>query len=388
MMRRRATGACACCCSSAGGRPSTTSRASPRSRWRGRSTPTRYEVVPVAITTDGPVAARRRGPGARSRRARRAARRVRRRRRARPAGRAAARPRLVGGSRRIRRRPAGGRVDVVLPAAPRPVRRGRHGAGPARARRPALRRLRACSARRSAMDKVMMKRAFAAARPAARRGTSRSATAHDRDAFVDAVEAELGLPVLREAGEHGLVGRGVEGARPRPSSRRRSTSRFEFDEWILVGGGDRRPRDRGRRCSATTRPRRRCPARSCPAAEFYSYADKYEDGDGRAARARAARPTSRPPRCARSRCAAFEALPLRGDGAGRLLPRGRRAGLPRQRGQHDPGLHADLDVPAALGGDRACPTPSCSTASSTSPSNATTRRAERAGRQRETSVRG
>ena len=37
-----------------------------------------------------------------------------------------------------------------------------------------------------AMDKVMMKRAFAAARPAARRSTVAFRDGHDRDAFVDA----------------------------------------------------------------------------------------------------------------------------------------------------------------------------------------------------------
>ena len=42
---------------------------------------------------------------------------------------------------------------------------------------------------------------------------------------------------------------------------------------------------------------------------------------------------------------------LRGAGAGRLLPhRDRRR--PRQRGQHDAGLHAALDVPADVGGER------------------------------------
>ena len=83
--------------------------------------------------------------------------------------------------------------------------------------------------------------------------------------------------MLREAVEHGLVGRRVEGARRARSSTPRSRTRSS-----TTSGSSRRRRSSGARsrsaCSATIRPRRRCPARSCPGADFYDYADKYEDG--------------------------------------------------------------------------------------------------------------
>ena len=50
------------------------------------------------------------------------------------------------------------------PAAARPLRGGRHRAGALRARRPPVRRLGRASGSAVAMDKIMMKRAFAAAR--------------------------------------------------------------------------------------------------------------------------------------------------------------------------------------------------------------------------------
>ena len=49
------------------------------------------------------------------------------------------------------------------------------------------------------------------------------------------------------------------------------------------------------------------------------------------------------------RSTAFRAIECCGDGARRLLPARRRRGL-GERDQHDPGVHAHLDVPQALGG--------------------------------------
>ena len=86
------------------------------------------------------------------------------------------------------------------------LRRGRHRAGPARARRPAVRRL--GRARLGGRDGQGHDEARVRGRGvAARRATSTLRDGHDVDAFAARVEAELGLPVLRQAGEHGLVGR-------------------------------------------------------------------------------------------------------------------------------------------------------------------------------------
>ena len=204
------------------------------------------------------------------------------------------------------------------------------------------------------MDKVMMKRAFAACGlPQADYLALRDG--EDRAAFARPGRRRARAAVLREAGEHGLVGRREQGARPRRARRgdraRRSTS---------TSGSSPRRRSKGARsrsrCSATRRPRRRCRARSCPGAEFYTYEDKYEDGaaellDPRAARRRADR------RGARARGARVRGVPLRRDGAGGLLLRGAGPRVPRERGQHDSRVHADLDVPEALGRVRASPYP-------------------------------
>ena len=97
-------------------------------------------------------------------------------------------------------------------------------------------------------------------------------------------------------------------------------------------------------------PEASLPGEVVPAADFYDYADKYEDGK---AELRVPAPLS-PEQTAevqRARGARVRGVPGRGDGAGRLLPPRRRR-LRRQRAQHDPRLHADLDVPAAVGGVR------------------------------------
>ena len=183
---------------------------------------------------------------------------------------------------------------------------------------------RASSAPRSRWTRSMMKRAFAAAGlPYAAHRRFRDG--HDRDAFVDAVEAELGLPVLREAGEPGLVGRGVEGARPRRVRRRvrRSRSRSTSGSWWRR----RSPAARSSsRCSATTRRRCRCPGEIVPGDEFYSYADKYEADD---AQLLVPAPLDRRPGrgCAAARLPGVRGVPVRGDGPGRPVPRGRDAGF-------------------------------------------------------------
>ena len=143
---------------------------------RARSTRTRYEVVPVAITTDGrwllADAAQRA-----HRRAPRCPTRSRRRRVATVDGRAGARPRSARARRRRR-----------VPAAARSLRRGRHRAGPARARRPAVRRLgraRLGGGDGQGDDEARVRRR----RTAARRRTVEFRDGDDRDAFVDAGRA-------------------------------------------------------------------------------------------------------------------------------------------------------------------------------------------------------
>ena len=143
------------------------------------------------------------------------------------------------------------------------------------------------------MDKVMMKRAFAAVRARHRARTSSSATVHDRDALADAVEAELGYPCFVKPANLGLVGRGVEGRRPRRRSTPRATLALGFDEWILVEEAIT-----GREIEVAVLgddpPEASVPGEIVPGAEFYSYADKYEARRRAAPRPRAARPTRRP----------------------------------------------------------------------------------------------
>ena len=225
--------------------------------------------------------------------------------------------------------------------AARPVRRGRHGAGPARAGRPAVRRLgRARLRGRHGQDhdEARVRRA-----PGSRsRRTSRCATATTSTRSSDRRRRELGLPVLREAGEHGLVGRRLEGAR-RPSSTRALGHALEYDEWIvaeeMVAGREIEVAVLGDDPPEASLPGEIVPAPSSTTTPTST---------------RTARPScSRPRRSTTRRPTAVRALavrrvrsvPVRGDGARRLLLRRQR--LRRERAQHDPRLHADLDVPAA-----------------------------------------
>ena len=128
-----------------------------------------------------------------------------------------------------------------------------------------------------AMDKVMMKRAFAAAglptprhRRVPRRPRPRRVRRRRR--------ARPRLPVLREAGQHGLVGRGVEGARPRDARRRVRRSRS-----ASTSGSSWRRRSSAARSSSAVLgddpPEVSVPGEIVPGDEFYSYADKYEADD-------------------------------------------------------------------------------------------------------------
>ena len=199
------------------------------------------------------------------------------------------------------------------------------------------------------MDKVMMKRAFMACGLA----TPRFVALRDdgvTKADLDRCEDRARLPLFREAGQPRLVGGRVEGHRPgraggggrdRPALRRVDPRR-----------GGRSPGGRSRSpSSGTGPPEASLPGEIVPGADFYTYEDKYLD-DSAELRAPTDLDPDRTAEVRRLAVAAFEACRVRGHGPGRLLPGGPGAGVPRQRGQHDPRVHADLDVPPAVGGHR------------------------------------
>ena len=125
-----------------------------------------------------------------------------------------------------------------------------------------------------------------------------------------------------------------------------------FDRKVLVERGRRRARDRSAPCSATTTRWRRCPARSSSTTRTASIRTTPSTSIRRR-RAGRSRPISRPRPPARVQALAVADLPRAragGPGARRLLPRARRRRALRQRGEHHPRLHRDLDVPEDVGG--------------------------------------
>jgi D-alanine-D-alanine ligase len=124
-----------------------------------------------------------------------------------------------------------------------------------------------------AMDKVMMKRAFAAAGLtvadwlAFREGG-------DVDAFVDEVEAKLGLPCFVKPANLGSSV-GVSKASDRASLRAAVDTALAFDEWILAEEAIT-----GREIEVGVLgddpPVASVPGEIVPGDEFYTYADKYE----------------------------------------------------------------------------------------------------------------
>ena len=126
------------------------------------------------------------------------------------------------------------------------------------------------------MDKVMMKRAFAACRlPIATYASFRDG--HDRVAFAAQVEAEIGYPCFVKPANLGSSV-GVSKARDRASFDAALDLALSFDEWAIVEEaidgrevevavlGDDPPAASG-------------PGEILPGDEFYSYADKYERAD-------------------------------------------------------------------------------------------------------------
>jgi D-alanine-D-alanine ligase len=127
-----------------------------------------------------------------------------------------------------------------------------------------------------AMDKVMMKRAFAACGLA----TPRHLVFRDGgeiDAFLDAVGAELGYPCFAKPANLGSSV-GVSKAVDRGSLAAACSVALDFDEWILVEEAIH-----GREIEVAVLgdepPEASVPGEIVPGAEFYTYADKYEHDD-------------------------------------------------------------------------------------------------------------
>jgi D-alanine-D-alanine ligase len=127
-----------------------------------------------------------------------------------------------------------------------------------------------------AMDKVMMKRAFAAAAlPYAR--TLEHRDGHDRAELVARVEAELGYPCFVKPANLGSSV-GVSKAHDRAEVDAACDLALSYDEWIVVEEAIA-----GREIELAVLgddpPAVSVPGEIVPGAEFYSYADKYEADD-------------------------------------------------------------------------------------------------------------
>lgn len=126
-----------------------------------------------------------------------------------------------------------------------------------------------------AMDKIAMKQMFAAAGLETARGLALR-DGHSVDEFVGRVEAELGYPCFVKPVNMGSS-IGVSKARTREQLRTAVEHALTFDEWILaeelVAGREIEVGILG-----DDPPRASLPGEVVPAADFYDYADKYEDG--------------------------------------------------------------------------------------------------------------
>ncbi len=103
-------------------------------------------------------------------------------------------------------------------------------------------------------------------------------------------------------------------------------------------------------------PRASVPGEVVPGHEFYDYEDKYVD-DGSQLLVPAPLTPAQADEVRTMAVDVFQAL--RCDGMARVdffFEEGGR-GFLHQRGQHHPRVHPDLDVPQALAGERASPTP-------------------------------
>jgi len=125
------------------------------------------------------------------------------------------------------------------------------------------------------MDKIMMKRAFAAAGlPQARYLALRDT--HDAGEFADRVERELGLPCFVKPSNMGSSV-GVSKVRTRAELTSAIAHAFGYDEWIIAEEAIV-----GREIEVAVLgddpPEASVPGEVIPAADFYDYDDKYEDG--------------------------------------------------------------------------------------------------------------
>jgi D-alanine-D-alanine ligase len=126
------------------------------------------------------------------------------------------------------------------------------------------------------MDKIMMKRAFAAAGIATPRHVP-FRDGHDRVAFAAACEHELGYPCFVKPSNLGSSV-GVSKARDRTELDAALDLALAYDEWILVEEGiDGREIEVG--ILGDDPPEASVPGEVVPGDDFYSYADKYEHED-------------------------------------------------------------------------------------------------------------
>ena len=129
------------------------------------------------------------------------------------------------------------------------------------------------------MDKAMMKVVFAAhgLPQVDLRGGAARRVGRDRAGVRAALLAAPAAAAVRQAGQPRLERRHLQGHRRR---RARRGARARGRASIARSWSRPACRTRARSsapCSATTRPRRRSPARSCPSREFYDYEAKYLD---------------------------------------------------------------------------------------------------------------
>ena len=254
---------------------------------------------------------------------------------------------LVGRAPRVGRQPAGG-GRRRLPAAPRPLRRGRDRPGPAGAGRPAVRRLRRPGlggGDGQGHDEAGLHGLRAADRPVrgapGRRASNGRPGPHRSGPGVPPASSSRPTSALRSGCRRPPTGPGWT----RPSRSPCASTSGSSSRRASPGGRSRWP------SSATGRRRRPCRARSCPAPT----STPTRTSTSTTAPSCARRPTSTP--TAPTRYAAWPWPPSR-PAAARGWPASTsssrsRARLPRQRGQHHPRVHADLDVSPAVGGLRA-----------------------------------
>ncbi len=126
-----------------------------------------------------------------------------------------------------------------------------------------------------AMDKIMMKRAFAAAGLAQARYLALR-DGHDVGELADRVHAELGYPCFVKPSNMGSS-IGVSKVRTRPELLAAIADALTYDEWVVVEEAID-----GREIEVAVLgddpPEASLPGEVIPGAEFYDYADKYEDG--------------------------------------------------------------------------------------------------------------